>query len=45
MYQDENILENENEIVKLNKLKIAYYFLSYSNIVMEMLGIQPAKKM
>ena len=45
MYQDENILENENEIVKLNKLKIAYYFLFYSNIVMEMLGIQPAKKM
>ncbi len=45
MYQDENILENENEIVKLNKLKIAYYFLFYSKIVMELLGIQPAQKM
>ena len=45
MYQDENILENENEILKLNKLKIAYYFIFYSNILMEMLGIQPAKKM
>ncbi len=45
IYQDENILENKNEIVKLNKLKIAYYFLFYSNILMEMLGIQPAQKM
>ena len=45
IYQDENILENENEIVKQNKLKIAYYFLFYSNILMEMLGIQPAQKM
>ncbi len=45
MYQDENILENTNEIVKLNKLKIAYYFLFYSKMVMELLGIQPAQKM
>ena len=45
IYQDENILENENEIVKQNKLKIAHYFLFYSNILMEMLGIQPAQKM
>ncbi len=45
MYQDENILENANEIVKLNKLKIAYYFLFYSKMVMELLGIQPAQKM
>ena len=45
MYQDENILENENEILKLNKLKIAYYFIFYSKLLMEMLGIQPAKKM
>ena len=36
IYQDENILENKNEILKLNKLKIAYYFLFYSNILMEM---------
>jgi len=45
MYQDENILENKNEIVKLNKLKITHYFLFYSNILMELLGIQPAERM
>ena len=45
MYQNENILENKNEIKKLNKLKITNYFASYSKILMGLLGIQPVEKM
>ena len=45
MYQNENILENKNEIKKLNKLKITNYFVSYSKILMGLLGIQPVEKM
>ncbi len=45
MYQDVNILENQNEITKLNKLKITGYFLDYSKLVMESLGIKPVEKM
>ena len=45
MYQNENILENKNEIKKFNKLKITNYFLSYSKLLMESLGIQPVEKM
>ena len=45
MYQSDNILENENELVKLNKLKITSYFINYSKLIMESLGIEPAKKM
>ena len=35
----------ENEITKLNKLKITGYFLDYSKLVMESLGIKPVEKM
>ncbi len=45
MYQNENILENKNEVKKFNKLKITNYFLSYSKLLMESLGIQPVEKM
>ena len=45
MYQNENILENENEIKKFNKLKITYYFQNYSKLLMKSLGIQPVEKM
>ena len=45
MYQSENILENKNESVKSNKLKISEYFISYSTLLMECLGIEPAEKM
>ena len=45
MYQGINILENENIVLKENKLKIAYIFLQYSNLLMECLGILPAEKM
>ena len=45
MYQDVNILENQNEITKHNKLKITAYFLDYSRLVMDSLGIKPVEKM
>ena len=45
MYQSDNILENENELVRHNKLKITSYFINYSKLIMESLGIEPAKKM
>ena len=45
MYQGINILENENAVLKENKLKISDLFLQYSNLLMECLGILPVKKM
>ena len=45
LYQSDNILENENELVRHNKLKITSYFINYSKLIMESLGIEPAKKM
>ena len=45
MYQSDNILENKNEMAKLNKLKITNYFINYSRLLMESLGIEPAKRM
>ncbi len=45
MYQNVNILENQNEVIKNNKLKITAYFLDYSKLVMESLGIKPVEKM
>ena len=45
MYQNENILDNIKEPVKLNKLKIAEYFIAFSKLLMECLGFEPAEKM
>ena len=45
MYQSENILNNENKNKKLNKLLISNYFIKYSNMTMDLLGIQPVPKM
>ena len=45
MYQNENILENKNEIVKFNKLKITEYFVAYSSLLMECLGLEPVEEM
>ena len=45
MYQNENILENKNKIVKLNKLKITEYFIAYSSLLMECLGLEPVEEM
>ncbi len=45
MYQGINILQNENTVLKENKLKITDLFLQYSNLLMHCLGILPVKKM
>ena len=45
LYQGINILQNENALLKKNKLKIKDLFLQYSNLLMECLGILPVKKM
>jgi len=45
MYQNENILENKKETIKLNKLKISEYFILYSSLLMECLGLEPVEKM
>ena len=45
MYQGTNILENENTVLKENKLKITDLFHKYSNLLMECLGILPVEKM
>ena len=45
MYQNENILENKNETITFNKLKITHYFQNYSKLLMKSLGIQPVEKM
>mgnify|MGYP001186973639 CR=1 FL=1 len=45
MYQNVNILENKNEIIKLNKLKLTNHFMDYSKLIMQSLGIQPIEKM
>ena len=45
MYQNEIILENKNVTKMYNKLKITYYFQSYSKLIMKSLGIQPVEKM
>ena len=38
-------LQNENTLLKKNKLKITDLFLQYSNLLMQCLGILPVKKM
>jgi arginyl-tRNA synthetase len=45
MYQNTNILENKNINIKLNKLKITSFFVNFSRLLMESLGIKPAEKM
>ena len=45
MYQNENILENKKETIKLNKLKISEYFIHHSTLLMECLGLEPVEKM
>ena len=45
MYQSTNILENKNINIKLNKLKITSFFVNFSKLLMESLGIKPAEKM
>ena len=45
MYQNENILDNKSKFKKANKLKISEYFITYSKLLMECLGIEPVEKM
>ena len=45
MYQSENILENKNNFKKINKILITKYFVNYSLLLMESLGISPVDKM
>ncbi len=45
MYQGVNILENPDSDIKHNKLINTMFFLRYSSLLMECLGILPVKKM
>tara|TARA_A100001011_G_C14302343_1_gene841423 strand:+ start:61 stop:1704 length:1644 start_codon:yes stop_codon:yes gene_type:complete len=45
MYQNENILDNKNELIKNNKLKITQYFVDFSTLLMESLGLPAVEKM
>ena len=45
LYQADNILNNKNEIIKLNKLFLCSIFIKYSEILMKALGITPVDKM
>ena len=45
MYQGVNILENPDSDIKHNKLINTKFFLRYSSLLMECLGILPVKKM
>ena len=44
-YQSVNILKNENQNIKSNKLILCSLFVSYSNILMKSLGIEPVEEM
>ena len=45
IYQSENILNNNNEIIRTNKLTITNYFVRYSLLLQKCLGIKPVSKM
>ena len=45
IYQSENILNNNNKIVRTNKLTITNYFVRYSLLLQKCLGIKPVSKM
>ena len=45
LYQSVNILKNENQNIKSNKLILCSLFVSYSNILMKSLGIEPVEEM
>ena len=43
--KEENSIKSSKETVKFNKLKISEFFISYSALLMECLGIEPVEKM
>jgi len=45
MYQSDNILENNDQEITINKLLITSYFIDYSTLLMESLGIFPVDEM
>tara|TARA_Y100000768_G_scaffold360166_1_gene317208 strand:- start:1122 stop:2759 length:1638 start_codon:yes stop_codon:yes gene_type:complete len=45
MYQSDNIVENNDKEITNNKLLITSYFIDYSILLMESLGISPVDKM
>ena len=45
MYQSDNILENSDREIMTNKLLISSYFVGYSTLLMESLGIFPVDEM
>ena len=45
VYQNENIIKNEDEVIKVNKLIIASYFIKYSELLFRSLGLTTVEKM
>ena len=45
MYQSDNILDNSDLEIMSNKLLITSYFVDYSKLLMESLGIFPVDEM
>ena len=45
MYQSDNILDNSDFEIMSNKLLITSYFVDYSKLLMESLGIFPVDEM
>ncbi len=45
MYQSDNILENNDQEIMTNKLLVTSYFVDYSTLLMESLGIFPVDEM
>ncbi len=45
MYQNENIIQNEDEVIKINKLIITDYFIKYSELLFRSLGLTSVEKM
>ena len=45
VYQNENIIKNEDEVIKVNKLIITSYFIKYSELLFRSLGLTTLEKM
>ena len=45
IYQDEKILQNKSNVKMINKIIITKYFVEYSLLLMESLGIFPVDEM
>ena len=45
VYQNENIIKNVDEVIKVNKLIITSYFIKYSKLLFRSLGLTTVEKM